>query len=260
MLRKLFMSRASAARALPAIPPGERVYAIGDIHGSDALVERLLARIDADDRVRAPAETTLIFLGDLIDRGPAAAAGVARLRALAEARPRVRFLMGNHEEIFLSAVEGDPKALRLFCRIGGRDTALSYGVDAAAYDRMDYDELARALAAQVPAADLDFINGFEDMITIGDYVFVHAGVRPGTALADQRSRDLRWIRDPFLSHDRFLGRMIVHGHTISGSIERRPHRIGIDTGAYQTGILTALALEDDAVWEVCTEATDAGDV
>ena len=129
------------------------------------------------------AETTLIFLGDIVDRGPASAAVIDRLRGLAHARPDrpdVRFLLGNHEEIFLGALDGEPKALRLFCRIGGRETVLSYGMEAAEYERLDYEELVKRLEILVPDEHRDFLRKFEDMIVIGDYAFVHAGVRPDT--------------------------------------------------------------------------------
>ena len=232
------------------IPPGQRVYAIGDVHGCDSLLERLLARIEEDERTSADLETTLIFLGDLVDRGPGSAAVIDRLHRLTQERSRVRILMGNHEEIFLGAVEGEPKALRMFCRIGGRETACSYGIDPARYDSMDYEELAQALAAAVPERHVEFVSGFEDMVTIGDYAFVHAGVRPDAPLDQQRRRDLRWIRDPFLDHGRPLAKMIVHGHTISDDVDIRAHRIGVDTGAYETGRLTALALEQDRRWTI----------
>lgn len=250
MLRKFLKSR--GPKPAFAIPPGERVYAIGDLHGCDDLLARLLESIDADDKARGPARTTLIFLGDLVDRGPASAQVVERLRRLALARPDTRFLKGNHEEIFLGAVEGEPKALRLFCRIGGRETVISYGLDPDRYDRLDYEEFAAELRQLVPPEHAAFIDTFEDMIEIGDYVFVHAGIRPGVELAEQQTRDLRWIRDPFLDHDRSFDKMIVHGHTISAEIEFRSNRIGVDTGAYTSGQLSALGLEDTASWSIVT--------
>ena len=250
MLAKLLKNRRSRLQPQAGIPPGERVYAVGDIHGCDALLERLLAAIAEDERAREPARTTFIFLGDLVDRGPAPAAVIERLRQLAQMRPDTRFLLGNHEEIFLGALEGEPKALRLFCRIGGRETAISYGIDADAYDRMDYEEFTEALQRHVPAAHREFLASFEDLIVIGDYAFVHAGVRPGLALDAQRGGDLRWIRDPFLDHGRPLEKMIVHGHTISDDLDIQPHRIGVDTGAYSTGRLTALGLEGTTSWSV----------
>ncbi len=250
MLANLLKSRRTRTQPTGSIPPGQRVYAIGDIHGCDALLEQLLTAIAADEEARGPARTTLIFLGDLIDRGPASAAVVERLRQLAADRPDTRFLLGNHEEIFMGALDGEPKALRLFCRVGGRETAISYGIDAQAYDRMDYEEFSTALQRQVPAEHRAFLATFEDLIVIGDYVFVHAGVRPGVALDAQRSGDLRWIRDPFLDHGRPLEKIVVHGHTISDELDIQPHRIGVDTGAYSTGRLTALGLEGGASWTV----------
>jgi serine/threonine protein phosphatase 1 len=250
MLKKLLKVGRSTATPPTAIPEGERVYAVGDVHGCADLVDQLLARIDADDRARTPARTTIIFLGDLVDRGPASAAVIERLRVLAEERPETRFLLGNHEEVFLEALKGEPKALRMFCRIGGRETIMSYGVDAAEYDRMDYEELHAAMQAHVPAGHQAFLERFENMVTIGDYAFVHAGVRPGTELTAQRGADLRWIRNPFLDHDRPLEKMVVHGHTISDGLDEQVHRIGVDTGAYETGILTALGLEGTTRWTV----------
>lgn len=252
MLKKLFKTRAAAASPAATIPDGERVYAIGDVHGCDALLEQLLDKIDADDAARPPAKTTLILLGDLVDRGPNSAGVIKRLRHLAATRPMTRFLLGNHEEVFRSALDGEPKALRLFCRIGGRETVLSYGVDAAAYERMDYEDLVTALDQVVPAEHRTFLDTFEDMIVIGDYAFVHAGIRPGVPLALQRSSDLRWIRDPFLDHAGTLEKIIVHGHTISDDVDVRRHRIGIDTGAYESGCLTAMGFEGGMRWTLAT--------
>jgi serine/threonine protein phosphatase 1 len=157
--------------------------------------------------------------------------------------------------VFLGALEGEPKALRLFCRIGGRETVLSYGMDASEYERLDYEELVHRLDQLVPPAHRSFFDRFEDVIEIGDYAFVHAGVRPDMPLLQQRTGDLRWIRDPFLDHRTRLEKMIVHGHTITEGIETRPHRIGIDTGAYTTGRLTALGLERDQRWTLQTHRT-----
>ena len=252
MLRKLFKSRPSPASAPGSIPAGERVYAIGDIHGCADLLDQLLAKIDLDDRARGTARTTLIFLGDLVDRGPESAAVIDRLIALKRARPTARFIMGNHEEIFLGALDGDAKAMRLFCRIGGRETVLSYGITPAAYERCDYGELGAVLESVVPDDHRAFLAAFEDMIEIGDYAFVHAGIRPDRALADQRVADLRWIRDPFLDHARPLEKIVVHGHTIADDIEIGPHRIGVDTGAYSTGVLSAVGLEGNESWRLQT--------
>ena len=246
MLANLLKTRRSTPAA-PAVPPGERVYAIGDVHGCLAELDHVLAAIEADEAARGPARTTLVFLGDLVDRGPCSAQAVERVRQLAAVRP-VRCLLGNHEEILLDALAGDPAAVKLFCRIGGRETALSYGMDAQDYERADYDTLVAALRRLVPDPHRDFLATMEDMVEIGDYLFVHAGVRPDVALTDQRAEDLRWIRTRFLDHGRPLEKMVVHGHSIADDVQTRPHRIGIDTGAFNSGVLTALGLEGAARW------------
>lgn len=248
MLSRLFRSRDRAPAKRHTIPEGQRVYAVGDIHGCLDLLDDLIGRIEADDRARGPARTTVIFLGDLIDRGPDSAGVLSRLSRFAGSRADVRILLGNHEEIFLQTLGGDPKAAKLFCRIGGRETAISYGIDPTAYERLDYDELVEHLDRLVPSAHKTFLEGFEDMITIGDYTFVHAGVRPDTPLNEQRTMDLRWIRDPFLDHRAPLDRMIVHGHTMTEDVAMLPHRIGVDTGAYASGRLSALGLEGGDTW------------
>lgn len=250
MLAKFLKSRRSPV-ARPAIPAGRRVYAIGDVHGCADELDRLLAMIDADDAGRGATRTTLIFIGDLVDRGPASAQVVERCRLLTNGRD-VRFLAGNHEEILARALDGDAKALRLFCRIGGRETALSYGISASEYEGLDYEQLAAALDRQVPEAHRSFLDRLENMIEVGDYVFVHAGVHPGVPLDEQSPTDLRWIRSPFLEHGRPLAKMVVHGHTIADDLDVQPHRIGIDTGAYDTGRLTAIGLEGDEMWSLQT--------
>jgi serine/threonine protein phosphatase 1 len=251
MLTNLFRAKRPAAPDARA-PDGVRIYAVGDIHGRLDLLDRLLAIVDADDRDRGGGDTRLVFLGDYVDRGPASAGVVERLAALGRERPGTCFLAGNHEEVMLRAIAGEPAMLRAFCRIGGRDTLLSYGVDAAAYERMGYDEVAAVMMAAVPAAHLAFLNGLADRETLGDYLFVHAGVDPAVPLDEQRTQDLRWIRAPFLDHRGPLGKVVVHGHTIRPDVEYRPHRIGIDTGAYETGRLTALGLEGADRWVVQT--------
>ena len=253
MLAKLLNRRRSAV-SRPALPAGQRVYAIGDVHGCLAELDQLLTMIDADDATRARAATTLIFIGDLVDRGPASAQVVERVIGLQASGRDVRVLAGNHEEVFAGALAGDDKALRMFCRIGGQATALSYGIAADAYERSNYDEIAALLARHVPAAHRLFLAALANTITIGDYTFVHAGVRPDLPLDEQRDEDLRWIRAPFLDYDRPLDRMIVHGHTIADEVERRPHRIGIDTGAYDSGRLSALGLEGEDVWHLQTSS------
>jgi serine/threonine protein phosphatase 1 len=235
------------------VPDGIRVYAIGDIHGRLDLLDALLASIAADDRARGDGvETHYIFLGDLIDRGPESRGVVDRLIAFANSGAKVRFLMGNHEQVFLRALEGDLRALRFLVRIGGRETLHSYGIGDEDYRTLEFEELAILAAQKVPAEHLAFLARFEDWIALGDYLFVHAGLRPGVALEAQAQSDLCWIREEFLTHRESFGRMVVHGHSITEDIDVRANRIGIDTGAFATGRLTAIGLEGAGRWFLST--------
>lgn len=228
-----------------AIPDGRRVYAIGDIHGRDDLFAELIGLIRADNAARDHAEVTLILLGDLVDRGPQSAEVVERAIRLKDEFPDTRLLIGNHEECFLAALTGDVRRLRYFMRIGGDATVRSYWRDDLPLDSATFEEVAERLPSMVPESHVEFLGSGEDVIRIGDYVFVHAGIRPGIALEKQALSDLRWIRDDFLSDARDHGVMVVHGHTIHDEVDEWPNRIGIDTGAYKSGVLTAIALEGD---------------
>lgn len=249
----LKLLRRALSEPTPArVPDGLRVYAIGDIHGRLDLLDQLLFRIEADERVRGGARTQLIFLGDLVDRGPDSAGVVQRALELKESGRSVRFLMGNHEEVFLKALAGSLEALRFFVKIGGRSTILSYGFDEAEYEALDYDELLVRLMDRVPAAHRSFLNSFEDQIAIGSYLFVHAGIRPRVPLDEQTGGDLRWIRSDFLDFRGDHGPIVVHGHTIFDDVDERSNRIGIDTGAFASGRLTALGLEGGERWYLNT--------
>ncbi len=246
--KKLFASRPE--RILPALAEGERIYAVGDVHGRLDLLVSLAEAIEADNARRGPAEVTVIMLGDLIDRGPDSAGVLKAVRIWAEQR-KLRFITGNHEEMFLEALE-NPEVLRHFLRYGGKETLLSYPIDPLAYTEAEIEEVQALMADSIPQDDIDFIRGFEDIIVSGDYVFVHAGIHPGTPLEEQRVSQLRWIREPFLSHSGDHGFVVVHGHTINREAEVLLNRIGIDTGAYDSGRLTALGLEGTDRWLIET--------
>lgn len=240
-LRRLFERPEIAPPPTAAVPAGQRVYAVGDIHGRLDLFEALIEAIEADDAASGPAETTVILLGDLVDRGPDSAGVVARARAWQRQRS-VRILAGNHEEMFLSSFE-KADTLKHFLRFGGKETVLSYGIDPEAYVTASVEEVQEMMHRAVSAEERAYLESFEDMIAIGDYLFVHAGILPAVPFEEQKQRDLRWIREPFLSHAEPHGAVIVHGHTISEEPQDRGNRIGIDTGAYMSGRLTALVLE-----------------
>jgi serine/threonine protein phosphatase 1 len=154
--------------------------------------------------------------------------------------------MGNHEEVMLKCADGDQASYGPWLQFGGLQTLESYGIT-----REDifqpWFELARAMRVMIPPEHLEFIRSFKDHITIGDYLFVHAGIRPGRPIDEQSVRDLRWIRTGFLDSKADHGLMVVHGHTITPTAERHANRIAIDTGCYSTGRLSALAIEGDHV-------------
>ena len=152
----------------------------------------------------------------------------------------------------MSVWDGDRKLAPLFHRAGGRATLISYGVSPDEYDGLDFDQLTEKVREFVPEAHIEFIRQFSNWYRKGDYLFVHAGIRPGMPLEEQDVVDLRWIRDDFHRSEQDHGVMVVHGHTIRSKVDERPNRIGIDTGAYSSGILTALAIEGNARWFVAT--------
>lgn len=249
----MFKRRAPVSRAdSPRIPEGQRVYAIGDIHGRDDLFARLLDLVATDCAKRDPANITLILLGDLVDRGPDSAAVVERAMAIGAPFDQVRLLVGNHEETFLGALGGDLQRLRFFSRIGGDATIRSYWRDDESYAAATFEEVVERLPSIVPERHTCFLSSGEDLIRIGDYAFVHAGIRPGLPLCEQNVKDLRWIREEFIQAEPDWQVTVVHGHTISKQVDIGRNRIGIDTGAYASGNLTAIGLEADQQWIIDT--------
>lgn len=259
MFSKLFR-RVSANMAAPAFsgPPGRRLYAVGDVHGRLDLLDDLLGRIRDDLRAHPVSTAALVFLGDLIDRGPDSNGVIERVRTLSvpgkAAFPgKTAVLLGNHEEMLLRALAGEPGVAHDWLGFGGDACVESYGLDAASLQAIDERRVAEVLAAAIPPAHVAFLKGFGDTVGFGDYLMVHAGIRPGVAIEDQAPHDLRWIRQPFLSDSHDHGVMVIHGHTISDGVDQRSNRIGIDTGAYQTGILTAAVVEKSELRFLATE-------
>lgn len=228
----------------PTLPPGLRVFAIGDVHGRADLLRATFARID--ERVGASPERRNIevLLGDYVDRGPDSR-GVLEQVIERGARREVRALAGNHELMMLAAL-ADPAQLAPWLRNGGTPTLLSYGIGVDG--GLSQEASARTIGSareRIPAAHLAFLGGLRSSFSSGDYFFAHAGVRPGRPLPQQDPQDLAWIREPFLTFTGSFGAVVVHGHTPVERPDVRPNRINIDTGAYATGRLTCLVLEDD---------------
>jgi serine/threonine protein phosphatase 1 len=230
------------------VPDGLRVYAIGDVHGRFDLLVGMLKRIKADSETRTAADTHVVLLGDLIDRGPQSAQVLEFLRVYRNNFATFHFIAGNHEEAMLATLGGfDLSRQNSWLDFGGRDTLVSYGVDLALLNDEDTD-VAALMRDNIPRTHIDFLESFEESILFGDYLFVHAGIRPGVAIERQRGTDLRWIRHDFLDDESDHGVIVVHGHTITRTPDIRKNRIGIDTGAYMSGMLTALGLEGRERW------------
>jgi serine/threonine protein phosphatase 1 len=238
----------------PSGARGWRAYVVGDIHGRDDLLDLLLAKIHADTQQRRAKKVLLVFVGDLIDRGPSSAQVVERLRTYQRPGFRTVFLLGNHEEVLLRILRGEADLVSKWCSFGGRECLASYGVDAGRLGGLSDTEAVAAIRAAIPKKHVDFLEGFDDSCRFGDYLFVHAGIRPGVEFDQQLQSDLRWIREPFLFDESDHGFIVVHGHTIRSEVEIRPNRIGIDTGAYRTGALTALAIEGEETWLLDTRS------
>mgnify|MGYP002789769358 CR=1 FL=1 len=235
MIGKVFRGKPAAAAA----PEGERLYAVGDIHGCAGLLKALLVMINAD---AAHNKRRLIFLGDYVDRGEDSKAVIETLLAIRAAEPDAIFLKGNHEEAILDFLDA-PDRNEDWLHWGGDKTLESYGV--AQIWRKAPTDLAAELAGKMPEDHLDFLKSLEIWRPLGDYLFVHAGFRPGVALADQRESDCLWIRGEFhnAAPEQRLREVVVHGHHPVKKPQDHGWRIAVDTGAVWSDMLTAVVLE-----------------
>ena len=236
----------------PAVPEGIRIYAVGDVHGRSDLLGRLLAAIDADCKQRPVPRPITVFVGDYIDRGPNSRNVIDILLRWRQSHEAI-FLRGNHET-FLPRFLSDPRSLDEWRQYGGLETLLSYGLKPSINpDRDERTMLATKFAETLPREHLDFLQALELTFSCGDFLFVHAGVRPGVPLHEQAEDDLLWIRDDFLSWEKPFERIVVHGHTPVSKPDLRPNRINIDTGAYATGRLTCIVIENTAVTQLAAD-------
>lgn len=251
------VTKPAAVRDRPPaqIPSGRRVYAVGDIHGRADLLIRLMQDLREDTaRGEYQGRPILIFLGDYIDRGFQSKEVIDFLLSDIVSPFETYFLKGNHEAAMIQFLS-DPSIGPRWAEYGGAETLVSYGVQPPR-TRTSMDEWKQASAslnAALPPQHLDFLSRLDLSVRVGDYLFVHAGVRPAVPLDMQTEQDLLWIREEFLGDRRELDAVIVHGHTPERKPYRDARRIGLDTGAYLSGRLTAARFEHDNVEFIVTE-------
>lgn len=246
MISTLFKKRPRvSAPAAPRVPEGTVVWAVGDIHGRLDLLMPLVEAIASDARATSAERKIVIFLGDFVDRGPDSRGVLRYLAALpADCGIEWRFLKGNHEEAMLSFLD-DPSAGARWCEYGGDAALRSYGLRppemrhrAEAWARVSAD-----LNHKISREEIEFMQALELSVSVGDYFFCHAGARPGVGLDRQAAHDLMWIRQQFLDSSVPFEQIVVHGHTPTARVHADARRIGVDTKAYSSGILTALRLQ-----------------
>ena len=244
MMRRLFSGAPGGAG--PAPPPGTCLYAIGDVHGRTDLLRALHTLIAEDAAQRSAPRKVIVYLGDLVDRGRDSRGVIELLLAQPMAGFECVHLRGNHEDTLLNFLD-DISAGPGWFAFGGEETVASYGVrrPLPSDDEAELLRVQREFRDALPGAHRKFLEALKLCHAEGDYLCVHAGVKPGVPLAQQDGHDLMWIREEFLNSKEDFGKVVVHGHTITREPELRRNRIGIDTGAFMTNRLTCLAAESD---------------
>ncbi len=225
-------------------PDNSRIYAVGDIHGRADLLRRLHDLIRADAAPFHDHRKAIVYLGDYIDRGPSSPEVLDTLVTSSLPGFETVYLKGNHEDLALRFLDDAQIGLN-WVMIGGDATLMSYGAADGLRLRgsVDFETIQKKFQEKLPQGHLEFLQKLGSFHVEGDYMFVHAGVRPGRPIKDQDEMDMLWIRDDFLQSTADHGRVVVHGHNITHEPDVRPNRIGIDTGAFATGRLTCLVLE-----------------
>jgi serine/threonine protein phosphatase 1 len=229
---------------LGAEEPTYPIYVIGDIHGCIDELKAAEERI-RDDLRASQQRALIVLLGDYVDRGPHSAEVINHLSSSYSHDIARIALCGNHDDVFLRYLK-KPTNLDAFLDLGGRNTLLSYGLDIRSLEKALLRKPAhmRALLMEaVPQAHIGFLESLPVLLRIGRFVFVHAGLRPGVPLTDQRDEDLMWIREPFLTDGPKLPYLVIHGHTPAKEIKFGPSRVAVDTGAYFSGQLSVLKIE-----------------
>jgi calcineurin-like phosphoesterase family protein len=234
-------------RAAAVLPPGVRIYAIGDIHGRADLLRTLLGKVDADRKSRPVDRSVVVFLGDYIDRGPSSK-DVLDILLDYRASFETIFLKGNHEKLAVDFLQ-NPSVIETWRSCGGFETLLSYGLkpsllSSSADERL---RLSREFAECMPTEHRRFLMSLQLYFQCGEFLFVHAGIRPKVRLRDQDEKDLLWIRDAFLEYEKPFELFVVHGHTPVHAPDMQSNRLNIDTGAFATGRLTCVAIEGSMI-------------
>lgn len=204
-----------------------KTFAIGDIHGCLDQLQRLHRKIPAD-----PAEDTLVFIGDYIDRGRESRGVVDYVLGLREACAKLVCLCGNHESMLLNYLEGVEE--ELYLQNGGGATLRTYGIF--------LSDSPRVRKEKIPAEHLRFFESLLPYYETDQYLFVHAGLRPGLPVAGQSAQDMQWIRREFIDSEENFGKRVVFGHTHFSAPLVAENKIGIDTGAVYGGRLTCVEL------------------
>lgn len=231
-------------RAPAVVPEGERIYAVGDIHGRLDLLQKLWVMIKTD-AAKTSLRNIFIFVGDYVDRGPDSKGVIDFLLALQQDNGVV-CLRGNHDQAVLDFV-ADANFYRSWKLFGASETLLSYGVMAPRFDdRAEFEKARTEFVANCPKAHFEFLQSLPYCYERGGYFFVHAGIRPGVSLTEQSPQDMLWIRDEFLFSRAEFEKVVVYGHTPVEKAGRHGSRISVDTGAYATGRLSAVVLEGQA--------------
>lgn len=236
----------------------QRIYAIGDIHGRADLLEALLAAIDAEGQAGDP---VIVFLGDIIDRGPDSRRAMDLVREALNRFPGSHLILGNHDHYLLAMMDDSfstQDSSKWLSSFGGMETVKSYFSDVP----RTLDDMADQFQADY-GHHRELLDRAVDKVIIGNFCFVHAGIRPGVPLDEQDPHDLRWIREEFLQHVELFEKMIVHGHTPTESDlpEIHRNRIAVDTGAYYSGRLTAAVIETEgALRFICATERSAGSI
>jgi serine/threonine protein phosphatase 1 len=230
-----------------SLPANIRIYAVGDIHGRADLLAETIARIDDDLRRRPIEHAREVYLGDYVDRGPDSKNVIDQL-AVRLVQQQAICLRGNHEAVFEAFLRDDPATIQHWAQLGALHTLVSYGVPLrSGATRQSPLDIQRSLRHVFPRTHDLFLQCLRNSFACGDFLFVHAGIKPGVPISEQSSEDLLWIRDEFLNSTIDHGHVIVHGHTPVDHPDIRSNRINIDTGAWRSGTLTCIAIEGSTV-------------